>query len=340
MNEPIFIVGAPRSGTTLMAKILGRHPRIFMPGETHFFDDIYSRRKEFGDPPSSVSIENIIGRLRTIYSRYNEPGDQERIEDLLDDNVSQLLQQLRACNSYKEIFSLFMECQAKKVGKARWGNNTPRDLFYINEILSFYPDAKIIICVRDLRDFILSYKHKWRTTKGEHARRLKKIYHPLVTSLLWKASIQRIIVAREAIPKTNLSIFRYEDLVFYPERTIKEVCKMIGEEFRSEMLSINFNNSSVAENSSGIFTSSVGYWRSGLSGEETFISQYIAGRELEKIGYSREEVSANYSKVIYFMLTSPFALIRAIYANRDKRGPLFPYLVRRVSSFFTKSSKI
>ena len=41
-RHPVFIIGTPRSGTTLTAKILGRHSNIFMPGETHFFDDVYS----------------------------------------------------------------------------------------------------------------------------------------------------------------------------------------------------------------------------------------------------------------------------------------------------------
>jgi len=49
-TNPIFVVGTPRSGTILTAKILGRHSHIFMPGETHFFDDIYSRRIELGNP--------------------------------------------------------------------------------------------------------------------------------------------------------------------------------------------------------------------------------------------------------------------------------------------------
>lgn len=43
---PIFVFGIPRSGTTLTAMIIGRHSRLFMSGETHYIDDIYSRRKE------------------------------------------------------------------------------------------------------------------------------------------------------------------------------------------------------------------------------------------------------------------------------------------------------
>ena len=48
---PIFVLGMPRSGTTLTAKILGRHQKIFAlaPGETHYFHDVWSRRRELDD---------------------------------------------------------------------------------------------------------------------------------------------------------------------------------------------------------------------------------------------------------------------------------------------------
>jgi hypothetical protein len=48
-SAPIFIVGTPRSGTTLMARILGNHSILYRPGETHFMQDIYARRATIGD---------------------------------------------------------------------------------------------------------------------------------------------------------------------------------------------------------------------------------------------------------------------------------------------------
>lgn len=334
MDGPIFIVGTPRSGTTLMAKILGQHSRIFMPGETHFFDDIYSRRNEFGDPPNSKSIKIIISLLKTLYGRYNEPADQERVTNLFKNTSTQLENQISVGNSYEEILSLFMENQAGQLGKARWGNNAPRDLFHIDDIIKFYPNAKVIVCIRDMRDFLLSYKYKWRATPIEYVDRLKTLYHPVTTSLLWKSSMRRVLAISEYVPERNLVIVRYEDLVTQPARIIQEMCDVIGEKFEPNMLSIKDNNSSTPGQLAGIFTSSIGRWHTGLSSEEAWIAQCIAGKELERTGYRCERLKVNYMKVAYSLFSFPLALGRALYVNRGTRGPLLPYLRRRVAPFF------
>lgn len=48
-EPPVFIVGAPRSGTTLLRNMLNRHPRFAILLETQFYNYIYLRRRAFGD---------------------------------------------------------------------------------------------------------------------------------------------------------------------------------------------------------------------------------------------------------------------------------------------------
>ena len=190
-ETPIFIVGTPRSGTTLTAKILGNHPHLFMPGETHYFLEIYSRQKEIGDLIDDASREILWQRLIQLYGKYNEPDDQERIDRLLEnEEVRSTLK--HSLHSYEDIFRVFMDVQMKSQGKQRWGNNAPKDIFYVNEIKTLFPNAKLIICVRDARDFLGSYKSKWKATADTQVNRLKKLYHPLITSLLWKASMRMV----------------------------------------------------------------------------------------------------------------------------------------------------
>src|SRR6267378_254336 len=59
-NEPIFIVGAPRSGTTLLRNMLNRHPAIAICRETVFFQYVYQRRRTFG------SLGELRNRRRLI----------------------------------------------------------------------------------------------------------------------------------------------------------------------------------------------------------------------------------------------------------------------------------
>ncbi len=338
MDAPVFVVGTPRSGTTLTAKILGRHSHLFMPGEVHYFEDILARRRELGDPGAPGSRDAILERLLTIFGRYNEPADQQRVEALFSDPERR--RELEdACGGYREIFSAFMEIQARNEGKVRWGNNTPRDLFSVEDILAFYPDAKIIVCIRDVRDFLISYRDKWMATSSAEAERLRKLYHPVVTTLLWKSSMKRVLKLRGSLPAKTFCLVRYEDLVSSPEATVKRICSFLGESFETTMLRIESNNSSAGERQKGVFNTSVGRWRDGLSPEDAQVGQMLARRELGRFGYHVERLRVNPVKVAAAFFSAPWRLAQALQANKEKRGPLLPYLIRRVFPFLMNSGR-
>jgi len=298
-----------------------------MPGETHFFDDIYSRRRELGELQSAESIGRVMARLKTLYGRYNEKPDQERVEGLLQ--KSDVIEDLKGCRSYQEIFSCFMQIQMRLTGKVRWGNNVPKDIFHMKEIMSFYPHAKILICIRDVRDFLLSYQSKWKVTSEEHVERMKSLYHPIVTSLLWKASVKQIGRVEGLVPPKNLMVLRYESLVEKTESVVREICRFIGEDFEPDMLDVQEQNSSFSVNQNGIYSSSVERWRRMLSNEEAYIAQKLTKSRLERFGYRTVELKINPLKVAYIWATLPYGLWRALHANKTIRGPLVPYVVRR-----------
>jgi hypothetical protein len=328
MQPPIFIVGPPRSGTTLTAKILGRHSRIFMPGETHFFDDIYARRGEVSGIGNSVNVQEVIQRLSNLYHRYYEPEDQQRIEILFQD--SRTFDGLEAqMMDYKHIFAWFMEIQMRSEGKQRWGNNTPRDIFNIKDILNFFPNAKIIICVRDIRDFMVSYQNKWRQVPKAYWNRMQNVYHPVVTSILWKASIRQINYIKDVMSKENYIIIKYENLVEKPETVVAEICNVIGEEFEDDMLDITFSNSSFDLRERGIFSSSIGRWQEILHPEEVAIAHTIAGKELRQFGYEVPKVDCSVLKLFRIFVNTPFAFFKACKVTSNTRGDMLRYFIRR-----------
>ena len=329
-NSPIFIVGTPRSGTTLTAQILGRHSNLFMPGETHFFDDIYSRKDESG-PFTRETVSSVSKRLFDLYARYYEPDDQQRIEQLFSSSDS-LEVELSSCLSYKDMLTRFMNVQMVHENKNRWGNNAPRDLFCVDDILEFYPNAKIIVCVRDVRAFLLSYKGKWKVTGDEHVERLKKLYHPVITSLLWKASMKLVPALKKMLPAASLAIIKYEDLVTDPDKTIKYICDVIEEDFEPEMLNVVTHNSSNAPESRGIFPTSVDRWKKDLKPEDISISQMLCKKQLYELGYDLISPHSSIYKVVTNYLGTPYALWRALDANKEMRGPLLPYVYKRLSA--------
>jgi hypothetical protein len=327
-RPPVFVVGPPRSGTTLTAKILGRHSNIFMPGETHFFEDIYSCRKELGTLDSEDSKNKVLNKFFSIYSRYNEPADQLRVDTLLFHK--KLATVLASKSSYKSMFTAFMELQMASEGKIRWGNNTPRDLFNVAAIKSFYPSAKIIACIRDSRDYLLSYKNKWTATVEDNIERIKQMYHPIITSLLWKFSARKIQALEADLPKSGFCILKYESLVANPNSTVKSLCDFLEEDFEPAMLNIDYSNSSHGSSPSGIFSQSVGKWKSSLPNEETYITQIICKPEMIYFGYPIEGISCSYLNMLKVLSSMPRAAQLVFRNTKPMRGNLFNYLRRRL----------
>lgn len=334
-KPPIFVIGTPRSGTTLTARIVGNHPNVFMPGETHFMHDIYARRAQLGDPSDPAARQRILSRLFTLYGRYNTRLDQTRVEQVFSD--AQALEQLRASStSYRNLLQSFMEPQARFRGKIRWGNNAPKDVFHVEEILDLFPDARFLFCVRDIRDFLLSYQGKWRITTDAHKDRLRHLYHPVLTSLLWKATMRRLPAIRKCVPAGNLLVLRYEDLVTRPMEIIPKICEVIDEPYDERMHQVTFKNSSSDPKQAGIFSSSVGGWRQKLSQEEIYIAQRTAAKEMTELGYALEPVRPNPFRLATISLGMPLALLRAYGANRTQNGPLLQYVARRASALLNR----
>lgn len=337
-KTPIFIVGTPRSGTTMTARILGNHPHFFMPGETQFMHDIYARREQLGDPRDPAARERILERLSSLYRRYNSAFDQGRYDQVFADPAA--VEQLRAaCIDYAQLFDTFMQLQARFRGKIRWGNNSPKDVFHVEEILELFPDARIIFCVRDIRDFLLSYKGKWRIATEGHKDRLRELYHPVLTSLLWKATMRRLPAVQARVPAKNFMISRYEDMVTSPREMIDRLCGVVDTTYDERMLQISSRNSSNEPGQAaagGIFSSSIGLWKRDLSTEEIHIAQTIAGKEMAELGYPMEPVQPNPLKLAALRLGAPLAVLRAYRANRSQHGPMWQYFSRRLGALFNR----
>ena len=332
-SSPIFVVGTPRSGTTLTARILGNHPAIFMPGETHFIEDVYSRRYDLGDPADEHAREHIVERLGTLYGRFNEPADQRRIDRLLESDG--LAEALGQAATYRDLFDVFMNRQMTAEGRRRWGNQVPRDLFELDQLLAFYPDARVIACVRDLRDYLLSYRDRWKagsTVPGDEER-LRKLYDPILTSMLWRSGMAALDTAMMRYGE-HIFVNRYEALVNDPVTQVKAICAFVGEEFVPLMLDVGSYASSAGNRDRKIFASSVGRWRGHLPPADIAVAQCIGAGYMAAFGYPSEPAGANPLAVVRVILRSPYRTLKAIAGNKRVRGPLLPYLVRRLGKLF------
>jgi hypothetical protein len=326
-NKPIFVVGIPRSGTTLVSRLLGRHPQVLAAGETHYFEDIWARRRELGLLADQSELSKAAGRLLTVFGRFNQPG-QALVDRVLNERLI-IERALDNGGGYDGTYLAFTDLLAESQGKQRYCDDTPKHLFYLETIFSFFPQAKVIACVRDPRDFLCSYKNFWRRSKDPD--RIKALYHPIVTSMLWRSSAKRMLHSPFVNQAEKLLQIRYETLVEEPERQMRRMCDFVDLDYDESLLRIDSHNSAFDQEAAGIYRGAVGRWSDCLDPEEVWCAQALNRSYMPAAGYEPTGVSVSQTRLFRILFSTPTALIRALKANADRRGPLLTYMVRRLA---------
>jgi hypothetical protein len=204
-----FIVGATRSGTTLLRLMLDAHPHMAIPSETHFIPDlIKAYRLESATPE----------RLCEVVTAHRRWGDFH-----LD--AEALLERFRAIDPITpgDAIRAFFDLYAEREGKSRWGDKTPGYVREMHRIESVLPEARFVHLIRDGRDVALSILGmNWGpSTVPEAAFRWKK----------------RILRAREQVPRIGHYMeVRYEDLVRETDSTLRRICEFTELPYDAAML--------------------------------------------------------------------------------------------------------
>lgn len=136
--EPIFIVGTGRLGTTLLQLLLNAHPNIAVWGEIHYFDQILKIKKWV---PSIVKLKNLerffFHLKRTEHYQYLPDAENE-----FESAKKRLIAEYS--RTYTKFYSIILEEYAKSQGNVRFGDKTPYNILYLEEICQIFPKCKII----------------------------------------------------------------------------------------------------------------------------------------------------------------------------------------------------
>ncbi|MCG5217255.1 sulfotransferase family protein [Streptosporangium sp. KLBMP 9127] len=215
-DRPLFIVGCPRSGTTLLQLMMHAHPRIAIPPETRFVMAAYQRRLSFGDLGEAGRrrelAEWVVGRRQT---RFYELGlDAETVTDEIVDGPGTLGSAL----------GIVLRSYAGRFGKPRWGDKRPSYFQNIEVLLRLFPDAQFVHLIRDGRDCVASLKEMpWY--KGN-------VYSAVSG---WAEAIDFARHGAQRMPHGSYHELQYEHLISDPETTLRGLCDFIGEDFDPAM---------------------------------------------------------------------------------------------------------
>ena len=283
-KDPVFIVGVPRSGTTLLAALLSAHSKMSCGPETHFFRNLPNSNLDHLVGSDSW-ITNAVEFISSIsHTSYSDSGKTLLI-DKYHISKSQIADYLRNKEpSIQNILSSITEQHMVSNGKIRWIEKTPDHIEYVHTIRKYFPTSPIIRIIRDPRDTALSLmKMPWGTMTIHEA-------------LLYWIRIDDSSKDFFRTDKASYTI-RYEDLIQVPTDQLKEVCDFIGEEFEESMLDttqsgkqLNSRNVPWKEMASKpIDSSKVALWKREMSVSDILLAEAVLGDRLKEYEYSTSD---------------------------------------------------
>jgi hypothetical protein len=288
-KAPVFIVGVPRSGTTLLAAMLAAHPNMSCGPETHFFRWIERvDEKEIcaaNDWP--VQATGFVNSI--IRKSYTDESPRPLIEKygLSTEQIRAYLEQ--QVPSVAAILSSITELHMIMSHKSRWVEKTPDHIEYLDTIRHHFPDAFIVRIVRDPRDIALSLlKVPWG---------VKSLLEGLT---YWKRLDD---TSRHFFQKDNRShTLRFEDLIQNPETELRKLCEVIDEPFDNQMLDTSLTGKQLNSRnvpwknkaSQPVDRDRLFVWQKELSQQENLLAESFIGNLLEEYHYQRVENLPHY----------------------------------------------
>ena len=324
-----FIIGAARSGTTLLRTILNAHPQVVSTGEVRYVMALYGKYAQSKAMPASFVVDFAAYEK----SRLKNVGKAKRAANVDIAAKRAAFAQLLAAQApqlnYADV------CKLLLLGnKATEGDKTPEHLqalinknpdyiFYVEELLSVYPNAKILACIRDPRSVVLS--HKQNKGKNDFSQYMGDSV--AAVSYFWEVCNQAILALQQKYPQ-QIMLVLYEDLVNNKERLLHDICHFLNISFDEVLLNHQDQNQiqtpkpntlatadteqetawqqkKQADLSKSIYTNRLAAWKTELSNNEIAVVETFCSSTAAKLGYENSVALSNTKQMWLRLLNSP-----------------------------------
>lgn len=326
MGVPFFfILGRPRSGTTLLKTLFDAHPNVKIPSELPIFLPLYQKFKNV----KNWDKKNILSFIDHVF----QPNlfNHRKLENLKIDKdlfTDDLLKLENRC-SIQDLLIKFNEHSFSAFPKGDIllvGDKNPVYSVYAKRLLHIFPEAKFICIIRDYRDNYVSLRNL------QEVRLEAPILALQISRWVWVANI--FLAHQQRFPK-RFFIIRYEDLVTKPQESFSEICSFLKIPYNIEVFDFYkkkddllkaFPNPIIAQIHKSLMepvnTGRMELWKTQLSDEEVRIADQIAGRTADLMGYYRN--SKKFSLGLY-LKAAPMAMYGKILFKLMQWASYLPY---------------
>ena len=230
INKPIFVVGSPRSGTSILTWCLGQHPNIFPVDESTGIGDLalalaVCYHTKMGLYPDSLwAAMNVQQReffatfgqtINEIILRHKVDLEKRRWEEAAGPNVAP---------------TNFVTEQSSDVAKARWVDGTPLYSFHICGLRKLFPYAQFIHIVRDVTSVVRSMLNFHRLAGVSLVANEQQAYN------YWFRTVSACLLAEQAYGPAVVFRLQYSQLVNQSEVSLQALLNFLGEPYAAKCL--------------------------------------------------------------------------------------------------------
>lgn len=273
MKNRIFIVGVGRSGTSLLQSMMNAHSEVAFIPETHFLRKYVFTNKEF------QSKKEVIAELG---KDHNFKRAKIELNEIITNNDSFL-------EIYNDLLDTYLKTKLKKI----IGDKDPRNIDFIPQLKTCFPEAKVIHIMRDPRDVVLS------RTKADWSKHWPLSLH----AYIYNAQIKRGRKLGQKLFGENYHEIYYEDLILKPEDELKNICTFIGIDFELGMLEFGSSAKELVDKSEmqwkketmgPLLSSNKNKWRNEFTDFQIDLIQKVCNSSFKNLQYNKAKINQSF----------------------------------------------
>ncbi len=307
MLPPILIVGPHRAGSTLWHNLIAMAPGILRLPEPRFLgrprqrDFRFFLRTQIGNLADDGNIDRLV---KLCLSRQDLPGlggamwkfkgvpavDDPRLEQSLTIRIK------ASDRTMGSVARILLEELTRFSGCTRACVKFPVEVRHIPTLIRWFPDCTVVHITRDPRALAMSKANDPAGTA------LKVAAHPRLAWAIRKTALALVIAQYRMSARmhqrckgmTNYRLFRYEDLLAEPRKTLIELCEFIQTEFDEEMLDPQRGqhehqpSSITGKQQKGFDPAAAVRWRQVISPLDNWLILRFTRKAMGQLGYDPE----------------------------------------------------
>jgi hypothetical protein len=305
---PVFVLGSPRSGTTLLYDmLLSAGGFAVYLAESNVFNLLVPR---FGD----LSVRSNRERLTQAWLN----SKLFRCSGLETENISRRI--LAECENGGDFLRLVMGEICSAQGMARWAENSPEGMLYLPLIKRLIPDALFVHIVRDGRDVATSLAQRRYVRAFPWEDR-----HGLIgCGLYWEWILEHGRHFGQSIPADYMEV-HFEELLTQPQETLDQIGRFIDQSLDYEVIqhvaygSVTKPNTSFFKEAERPDFNPVGRWKKSFSPTQLLRFERLVGPTLAQLGYqpatSGPEMGLDLSLRVTRLLHRTYFRGKVVYKN-------------------------